>query len=296
MIRESLLCALCPLTCFQSETTYLTAPRRPKVKVEMNNSVIQNAIELRDPTLARKALREIDVLLGSTPDPNERVYLLFSKSSCHGILGNFEEAREQLCLALQQEPEDPDIRLTFEFNGGLLCQQEGNYREALEKFSAVLSGHAERLSRPELRFMYEDIQQRRAFLSVTLCQFQDAVRLLQEILSFDLQADVRSDALASLALCYLELQEWELAKNSLLQARAIGVTKEREKTFHLYLGIAYFYTESLTEAKREFEICEEHAIEYQLPTVDVYAWLSSVFKRLGEMAESERYAQLARPS
>ena len=262
----------------------------------MNNTVIQNAIGLQDPTLARQALREIDLLLDSTPDPNERVYLLFSKSSCHGILGNFEEARQQLSLALQQETKDPDIRLTVEFNEGLLFQQEGKYREAFDRFSAVLSGHAERLRRPELRFMYEDIQQRRAFLSVTLSQFRDSIPLLREILFFDLEKEVRSDALASLGLCYLELREWELAKDDFLQASAIGVTKEREKTFHFYLGIAYFHTEALPEAKREFEICEEHASEYQLPTLDVYGWLSSVSKRLGQMAESERYARLARPS
>lgn len=117
-----------------------------------------------------------------------------------------------------------------------------------------------------------------------------------EILSLDLEKQVRSDALASLGRCYFELREWELAKDYFLQARAIGVTKEQEKTFHFYLGIAYFYIESLTEAKREFEICEVHASEYHLPTLDVYAWLSSVSKRLGEMVESERYAQLARPS
>ena len=262
----------------------------------MNNSVIQNAIELRDPTLAGKALREIDLLLGSTPDPNERVYLLFSKSSCHGILGNFEEARQQLSLALQQEPEDPNVRLTVEFNEGLLFQQEGKYREAFERFSAVLSGHAEGLRRPELRFMYEDIQQRRAFLSVTLSQFRDSIPLLREILSFDLEKEVRSDALASLGRCHLELREWDLAKNYFLQARTIGVTKEREKTFHFFLGIAYFYTEALPEAKREFEICEEHASEYKLPTLDVYSWLSTISKRLGQLTESERYAQLARPS
>jgi tetratricopeptide (TPR) repeat protein len=112
----------------------------------MNKSVIQNAIEQRDPTLARDALREIDLLLGSTPDPNERIYLLFSKSSCHGILGNFEEARQQLSLALQQEPEDPDIRLNVEFNEGLLLQQEGKYREAFERLSTLLSDYPERLS------------------------------------------------------------------------------------------------------------------------------------------------------
>ena len=261
----------------------------------MSKSIIQDAIELRDPTLARQALREIDLLLGSTPDPSERVYLLFSKSSCHGILGNFEEARQQL-LALQLETESPDIRLTVEFNEGLLLQQENKYREALERFSAVLSGHAERLRRPELRFMCEDIQQRQAFLSVTLSQFRNSIPLLREILSFDLEKEVRSDALASLGRCYLELREWEFAKDYFLQARAIGVTKEREKTFHFYLGIAYFHTEALSEAKREFEICERHVSEYQLPTLDVYAWLSSVSKCLGQMAEAERYARLARPS
>jgi len=73
----------------------------------MNDSVIQRAIELRDPKLAREALREIDLLLASTSDPDERVYLLFSKSSCYGILGNFEEARKQLSSALEQEPKVP---------------------------------------------------------------------------------------------------------------------------------------------------------------------------------------------
>ena len=255
----------------------------------MNNSVIQDAIEVQDATLAKEALGEIDLLLGSTPDPSERLYLLFSKSSCHGILRNFAEAREQLSLVLKQEPQDPDTRLTVEFNEGLLCQQEGNYSEALESFSAVISRHAKRLTRPELRFMYEDIQQRRAFLSVTLQHFQDAIALFEEVLSFGIDQEARSDALASLGLCYLELRNWELAKNCLLQASALGVTNEREKSLH-------FYTDALVQAKREFEICEEHASEYQLSTLDVYAWLSSVSKRLGDKAASERYAQLARPS
>jgi len=193
----------------------------------MNDSVIQRAIELRDPKLAREALREIDLLLASTSDPDERVYLLFSKSSCYGILGNFEEARKQLSSALEQEPEGPNTRLAFDLSGGLLCQQEGNYREAHERFSAALSKHTQRLNRPELRFMYEDIQTRRAFLSVTLCQFPDAIPLLREILSFDLKKEIRSDALASLGRCYLELRDWESAKEYFLQASAIGVTSAK---------------------------------------------------------------------
>lgn len=262
----------------------------------MSASVIQNAVERGDPTLAKEALREIDLFLAATSDLNERTYLLLSKSSCYGILGNFKEAREQLSLVLQENPEDPDTRLSCEFHGALLYQREGNYREAFKRLSAVVSRYAQRLTRAELRFMYEDIQQRRAFLSVTLSQFQDAIPLLREIVSFDLEKELRSEALGSLARCYLEMREWELAKDYFLQANAMGVTKEHEKTFHFYLGIAYFYTEAFIEAKREFEICEQRADEYQLPILDVYDWLSAVSKRLGETAASERYARLARPT
>ena len=260
----------------------------------MNISMIQNAIERRDPVLAREALAQIDLLLASTSDPNERVYLLFSRSSCYGVLGDFEEARKQLSLALQERPHDPDTQLTFEFNRGILYQQEGNYHEALKSLDSALSNHRARLNQSNVRFIYEDIQQRRAFLSVTLSNFRDAIPLLREILSFDLEKEVKSDALFSLGRCYLELQEWDLARDFLLQARAIGVTGEREKKFHFYLGIADFYSGHPNAAKREFKICEEYAGEHDVPLPHVYEWLSSVSKQLGETAESQRYARLAR--
>jgi tetratricopeptide (TPR) repeat protein len=183
--------------------------------------------------------------------------------------------------------------LTFEFNQGLLYQQEGRFGDALEKFNSLLANHAEKFDQPDLRFMYEDVQQRRAFLLVTLGRFEDAVPVFKEILSFELDKSVRSDALARVGLCYLELQRWELSKGYFLQALAIGLTSEEEKQFHFYLGIAYFHTDSLLDAKREFLLCEKHAGEYEVPILDVYAWLSSTCKRLGELEEAERYARLA---
>lgn len=259
----------------------------------MSKSMIQKAVESQDPVLARKALREIDSLLSGTSDRNERVYLLFSKSSCFGILGDFNEARTQLFLALKERPEDPDTCLAFEFNRALLLQQETSYPEALEKLTAVLTNNARRLKLPEWQFMYEDIQQRRAFICVTLRRFRDAILLLEEILSFNLGSEVRSDALASLGLCYLELKDWRSAQDNFLKARAIGLTKDREKSFHFYLGIAYFYNDLLAEAKREFQFCEQNAVECELPITDVYRWLSSTCKRRGETVESEHYDRLA---
>lgn len=261
---------------------------------DMNESVIQRAVELNDPDLARDALREIVMLLGSSSDQNERVYLLFSRASCYGILGDFVEARRQLAAALDEGCGDPSAQLSYDFGAGLLSQREGKYTEALESFSATLSKHSQHLTRPELRFMYEDIQQRRAFLSVTLSRFSNAIPLLEEILSFDLNKELRSNALASLGLCYLELKDYELARDRFLEAIAVGLTKEWEGNAHFYLGMAYFYTDMVREAKREFLLCEQLAKLHNLPIVDIYAWLSVICKRLGETSESQRYARIGK--
>jgi hypothetical protein len=61
-----------------------------------------------------------------------------------------------------------------------------------------------------------------------------------------------------------------------------------------YLGIAYFYTDLVEEAKREFQMCEQLATVHKLPIVDVYNWLSITCKRLGETSESEHYARIGR--
>jgi hypothetical protein len=260
----------------------------------MNGFVIQKAIERDDPDLARMALLEIERLLRRSTDRNERAYLLFSRASCHGILGDFIEARRQLRLVLDESRDDPETKLTFDFNSCLLFQREGRFFEALEKLTEVLSVHSEQLRRPEWRFIYEDIQQRRSFLLVTLSSFQDALPLLREVLSFALDKETRSKALCSLGLCHLKLKDYEPARDCLLEAIALGLTTEWKGQAHFYLGIAYYYSETAQEAKREFLLCEQLASVYDLPIIDIYGWLSAIAKRLGETSESERYARLGR--
>jgi tetratricopeptide (TPR) repeat protein len=259
---------------------------------DMSKSVIQQAVEGNDPELARQALHQIDLLVQSSSDSNDKVYLLFSKASCYGILRDFVEARRQLDYALRQRPDDVHTQVTFQFMQGLLSQQEGNYSEALEKFGRTLSTYSQQLRGSELHFMYEDIQQRRAFLSVTLSKFEDAIPLLNEVLSFVLSKELRSDALASLGLCYFGLKNHELTRDYFIQAVAAGLTQEWEGKAHYYLGIAYFHTDMIREAKEEFLLCEHLATVHQLPMVDIYAWLSATYKRLGKNSESEHYAAL----
>ena len=85
-------------------------------------------------------------------------------------------------------------------------------------------------------------------------------RLLEECLSFKLEPQIRSVFLANLGLCY-----------------------------------GYAHLGMLRESKRELQICEQNSVEYQLPMGPIYGWLRHVCERLGEKAESEQYARLARP-
>jgi tetratricopeptide (TPR) repeat protein len=259
-------------------------------------SVIRDAIERGDPSLAKAALQQIDILLGTTTDKNDRKYLLFRKSSCFGILRDFAHARQHLSLALQEDPQSLDGKLTYEYLSGLLYQQEGEYEAALTKLNDVSRNYTEAFKCVELRFMYEDIQQRRAFLSVTLSRFEDAIPLLNETISFGLEQQLKSDALASLGLCYLELSDYVSARDHFVKAIDIGLTERWLGRAHFYLGIAYFYTDMLEEARQEFLTCETQAGVNGVPMFDVFAWLCTTSNLLGDAEASERYARLANPS
>jgi tetratricopeptide (TPR) repeat protein len=258
----------------------------------MDGSVIQEAVEGNDPKLAAEALREIAVRLGTVTDHEEKMLLLFSRAHCYGILENFNEARRHLELALEEGIGDPDTKMVFEFGSGLLAQREGKYAEALDIFSAMLATYSERLVHSDVRFMYEDVQQRRAFLSVTLSKFEDAIPLLKEGLAFRPDKELQTELLARLGLCYLELKDYELARDYILQAVALGLTKEWTGKAHFYLGIAYFHTDMAQEAEREFQLCEQLATDYALPIMDIYGWLSVTYKRLGEIPRAEFYARM----
>jgi tetratricopeptide (TPR) repeat protein len=293
----------------------------------------QRALQTRDPATAEEAFREIDIQLRSLADASEKANLILRKAVLLGILHRFDDARRQLDLALEEAPDDPDVRFQFDFIGGTLCDEEGKPSEAVARLTTVLSNFGERLAKPEGRFFYEDIQLRRGFDLACLSRFQEASLLLEESLSFelksedrsrvlsslglccrelkdyerarhfleesltfDLKSEERSRAFSNLGLCCSELKDYERAKDYFLQALEIGLTKEWEGHVHFYLALSYAHLNLFREAKREFQLCEVRAAEYQLQIQNVYKWLSWVCKGLGERAEAEKYARLSRPS
>jgi tetratricopeptide (TPR) repeat protein len=256
-------------------------------------------MESGDPAMAEEAFREIEAQLTATGSPRDRANLIFGRAGLYGALRKFDDARTQLSIALQESPDDPFTQMQFDLSHGLLFDQECRPREAYERLTAALSKHAKTLRNPELRDLYEDAQQRRGFDLVRIERFQEAVPILEEVLSFDLEPEIRGCALADLGICHLKLQEYERARDFLVEASSTSAGRRWDGQVHYYLGVAYSHLRLLRDAKREFQICEQHSPEYGVqgfPLNNVYAWLSQVCKSLGEQAESEHYARLSSPS
>jgi tetratricopeptide (TPR) repeat protein len=260
------------------------------------NDLVDRAVESGDPAIAEEAIREVDLRLKSASEAKDKAGLLLSKAVLNGFLHRHSDAREQLTLALEQAPTDPDVRFSFDVLDASLFDQEGRPDQAYARLTTVLSRHSERLSRPDVRSIYEDIQQRRGFDLVRIGKFQEAVPILEEVLLFRLTQEIRSAALVNLGFSYAKLENYEKARDYFEQAAAIGISKEWEGQSHYYLGVSYAQLHLLRSAKREFKLCEQHSVAYNVSLPNIYGWLSWICKGLGEKAESERYARLARPS
>jgi tetratricopeptide (TPR) repeat protein len=263
----------------------------------MDESIAQRAVESGDPTIAEEAFQQYDSEIQKSSNERQRAELFLGKAVLYGVFLRFRESRKNLDLALTQSPNNPDIELQADFIGASLYDQEGNHERAFESLTAVLHKHGHRLTtEPDLQYAYEDIQIRRGFDAVWIGQFREAIPLLRECLSFALKAEDLGKVLFSLGRCYSELGEYDFAREHLIHALRIGLTRELEGDAHMRLAIAYANLGFLKEAKQEFRLCEERVANYGLEIGKIYGWLSWVSNGLGERAESEKYRRLAHPS
>src|SRR6266700_2712394 len=205
----------------------------------MDESLVQRAVESGDPAIADEAFRQYDSEIQQSSNERQRAELFLGKAVLYGVFLRFKESRRSLDLALAQSPSNPDIQLQADHIGASLYDQEGNHEKAFERLTAVMHKHHRRLTtQPDLRFAYEDIQVRRGLDAVWIGQFQEAVPLLKECLSFALKAEDRGNVLSSLGRCYSELGEYDSARENFIQALRIGLTKELEGEAHMRLAVA----------------------------------------------------------
>jgi tetratricopeptide (TPR) repeat protein len=162
--------------------------------------------------------------------------------------------------------------------------------------TALLSKFGERLQVPELRFIYEDIQQRRGFELAQLLRFEDAIPIFEECLMFEMTPEDRANVLTYLGMCLSHFKRHEEARECLIEAANLGDMKEIRGLLHLQLGIVYFHLDCLQESKQELQQAVRYPNESRFSRSKVYGWLAAVSARLGERAEAENYTRLGNPS
>lgn len=245
---------------------------------------------------AKSEIIEIDTKLSGANSAKEASNLLLQKAYLYGMLCQFNDARTALNLAVRQSPTDPEIRFQYDFIDATLHDQEERPDKAAPKLGDLLQKYREQLKSLQFRSFYENIQLRRGLDFASLRKFEDAIPLLVESLSFDITWEERSAVLSNLGYSYCKVEDWYSAKNYLTQACEFGLTKAWEGYVHFELGVTNAHLNLFAESKQEFQLCEQHATEFNLPLPMIYRWLAGLCKRLGQQEEEKHYRMLARPS
>ncbi len=150
----------------------------------MDTAHFERIAELRDSGRLEDAIRESQVLLTETTDANEKASILTGVHVFYCTLGRLKEARQTLGQLKQVHISEPEVLLNAEFCEPTLLIQEGRYEEGLSAFVAMLDRHSEAFKEERFRYLYEDIQCRRALTLVGLSRFKEALPTLRRHLFF----------------------------------------------------------------------------------------------------------------
>jgi tetratricopeptide (TPR) repeat protein len=259
----------------------------------MDTERLNRAIALRDSGRVEEALRELTDLAEAMQDPFEKASLILNQSTCLTIMGRFGLARALLREAVELS-QRAEVRAAAEFGDAVLLWHEGKREAAVGKLDQVLAEYGCVLRLPELRAMYENIQVKRGILLKELARFSEAVPVLEECLSFEIEK--KGDIIHCLAICYMRTGEPARAQEKFLEALSIGTQRPYAVSAHYHLGIIYSRQGAGAKALQEFEWCIPHTEEAKISKEHLYGWLAKVSRDLGLKADAQRYDRLAKES
>jgi tetratricopeptide (TPR) repeat protein len=260
----------------------------------MDQARFNNAIALRNSGKAVDALREFRLMAAEADDANEKASLLANEATCYCRLSRLADAERALDQA-RTAARVPSVFVVVDFLAACLADQQGKSTKALVLFERALQKHGELLKTSEYRDLFEDIQQRRAFILLRSKRNSEALLLLEEATSFTtLSAEDQQEIRLCLGICYAELHKNDLAKQELLRAIDCRLANDTEVHARYRLGLLYFADHAFAQAKHQLEaILEGHPGDIlNLPRKYIYEQLSTTCHYLGDEELAKRYRQL----
>jgi tetratricopeptide (TPR) repeat protein len=262
----------------------------------MDTAHFERIAELRDSGRLEDAIRESQVLLTETTDANEKASILTGVHVFYCTLGGLKEARQTLGQLKQLHISEPEVLLNAEFCEPTLLIQEGRYEEGLSAFVAMLDRHSEAFKEERFRYLYEDIQCRRALTLVGLSQFKEALHTLREAVYFSFnQATDEQQVHFALGVCLEDANDIEAAKQEFIRVVGFSLKNDVEERALYRLAILHYKTGALAQAKQQLEtILRDFPNQSPaVPRKQVYEGLSQTYRYLGDKANEKLYMDLA---
>jgi tetratricopeptide (TPR) repeat protein len=261
----------------------------------MDSKSFEHLMSLQSP---EEVIRESQNLLTQRPDVNEKASLLGNIHVSLVKLGRLEEAKKILEELKRLEILDIEMRLIAEFWEPCFLVQDGRPEEALSAFSAILERNCVAFKNPEHRYLYEDIQCRRATVLFDLSNYKDALPILHEAaecFSFDDPAD-RQLVHFQLGVCLYYAGNMTAAKEDFLLVLRLNLGNEYEERSLYWLGTIYYKNGASAQTIHHLEtlLRDFPAVSAAVRRDWVYELLSKAFRYLGDEVNGHLYANLAK--
>jgi tetratricopeptide (TPR) repeat protein len=261
----------------------------------MDSARFENANKLRDAGRIEDAAREFHALADETDDSDEKAAIFANEHKCYCQLGHLDKA-DALMRHIRLLPlQDKFVRMVVDLGEACMTAQMGKLEEGALKFDRILNSNRDQLASSDNRYLYEDIQERRAFLLAGLGRYTEALPLLKEAASFTNGESDPKLVHFYLGVCYDAASESSLAKEEFLRAIELGLDAHFEASARYRVAMVYFTDGALGQAKLHLECALEvpgGVADLELRTY-IYQGLSRTCHYLGEFEEEQKYLKLA---
>jgi tetratricopeptide (TPR) repeat protein len=259
----------------------------------MDSKRFEYLTTLLDP---EEVIRECRSMWMEASDDDEKASLLVGIHVSLMKLGRLQEAKQILEAMKHLEISSVETRLNSEFCEPCFLVQDSRPTEALAAFVAMLDRNREALQKPEYRYLYEDIQCRRASVLVDLSQHKEALPILREAedFTFDQPAD-QQRVCYQLGFCLYHSDDLPAAKEEFIRVVRFGLKNDYEEWALYFLGIVHYRNGAFAQAVQHLETILQDFPEAlgPLPRQWVYELLSKSFSYLGDKVNQQLYADLA---
>ncbi|HXR97911.1 MAG TPA: tetratricopeptide repeat protein [Terriglobales bacterium] len=177
-----------------------------------------------------------------------------------------------------------------------LAEQDRNL-EAEAAFAALLRRYAAALSEARFRYLYEDLQCRRALALCALERYNEAIPILREakFFAFDTKAD-KQRVHFLLGLCLQETGDHDSARAELCRVLSFNLMNAEEEQALWRLAIYNYRRGALAQAKEQLErlLRDFRGGNPAISRKHVYEMLARIFQHLGDSQQQRHYTELTK--